>query len=79
MRKSVFSVVLAGLLLVTAANADGNTELFQAIRNDNLAFVRHNLSKTQLEARDNRGATPLMHAAAFGSIAAMKLLLDAGA
>src|ERR1700736_1327269 len=79
MEKSHFSVILAALLLVTAANANGNTELFQAIQNDDLAFIRHNLSKTQPEARDNRGATPLMHAAAFGSIEAMKLLLDAGA
>jgi len=73
MSKSHFSVIPA-LLLVTAANA----ELFQAIRNDDLAFIRHNLSKTQVDARDNRGATPLMHAAAFGSVESMKLLLDAG-
>lgn len=79
MGKSFFSVVVAALRLSTAANAAGNTELFQAIRNDNLAFLRHDLSKIQLEARDNRGATTLMHAAAFGSIEAVKLLLDAGA
>lgn len=75
MGKSLFFVILAAWLVVTPVNA----ELFQAIRNDDLTFIRHNLSKTQLEARDNRGATPLMHAAAFGSIEAMKLLLDAGA
>jgi ankyrin repeat protein len=79
MGKSLFRVVMAALLLIWVANAAGGTALFQAIRKDDLTFIRHNLSKTQLEARDNRGATPLMHAAAFGSIEALKLLLDAGA
>ena len=32
-----------------------------------------------MEQRDARGATPLMHAAAFGNLETLKLLLDAGA
>jgi ankyrin repeat protein len=65
--------------LFAAPVADNNRQLFQAIQNDDLAFLRQNAGKDKLEIRDGRGATPLMHAAAFGSIEAMKLLLEAGA
>jgi ankyrin repeat protein len=53
--------------------------LFQAIRNGDLAFVKAHLTKAEIEVRDGRGATPLMHAAAFGNIETLKLLLKAGA
>ena len=37
------------------------------------------MPKSDIEKRDAKGATPLMHTAAFGSSRAMKLLLDNGA
>ena len=40
--------------------------MFQAIRNGDVAFVKAHLTKAEIEVRDRRGATPLMHAAAFG-------------
>jgi ankyrin repeat protein len=55
-------------------------DAFQAIRNNDLAYLRAQIrTKEAANARDRRGATLLMHAAAFGSPEAMKLLLDRGA
>jgi ankyrin repeat protein len=70
------SMMLASLALTAAANGG---DLFQAIRNGNLAIVKAELNQETLEARDKRGATPLMHAAAFGNFATLKLLVEAGA
>ena len=64
------------VFLATAANG---TDLFHAIRNGDIAAVKARLTKETLEARDKRGATPLMHAAAFGNMATLKLLVEAGA
>jgi ankyrin repeat protein len=58
---------------------ENSVDLFSAIRNNNLDVLKRNLNTTALNSRDRRGATPLMHAAAYGSIEAMKLLLEAGA
>lgn len=79
MGKSLFAFAVTAVVLFAAPVADSNTELFRAVRNDDLAFLRQNAVKDRLEVRDGRGATPLMHAAAFGSIEAMRLLLEAGA
>jgi ankyrin repeat protein len=54
--------------------------LFQAVRNNDLAALRAAVAdKAHLETRGPREVTPLMHAAAFGSLQSMKILLDAGA
>jgi ankyrin repeat protein len=66
-------------IMLPATAAHNSVDLFQAIRNGDTAFLRAHLTKTELEARDSRGATPVMHAAAFGNLDALKLLLDAGA
>src|SRR5689334_10654587 len=58
---------------------ENSVDLFSAIRNNNLDVLKRNLNTTSLNSRDRRGATALMHAAAYGSIEAMKLLLEAGA
>lgn len=47
----------------------------EAIRNDDLAKIEK-LEPSQIDLRDRQGATLLMHAAGFGSPAAMRLLLD---
>jgi ankyrin repeat protein len=67
--------VALGLL----AAAEDGSGLFQPIRNGDVAFVRAPLTKAEIEARDPREATPLMHAAALGNFETLKLLLDAGA
>jgi ankyrin repeat protein len=70
-------MVLTTVVLTTAAANGG--DLFQAIRHGDIAAVNAELTKETLEARDKRGATPLMHAAAFGNFATLKLLVEAGA
>jgi ankyrin repeat protein len=66
------------LIALPAAAADA-PPLFEAIRAGDAAYVKAHLTKSELEARDRRGSTPLMHAAAFGTLNTMELLLDAGA
>ncbi len=52
---------------------------YQAIRNDDLAALKNLAASADINARDQRGATPLMYAAAFGNAGQVKLLLEAGA
>ncbi len=55
-------------------------EFYQAIRANDLAKIQQFLDAgTSADLRDTRGTTPLMHAAAIGSIDAMRLLMKAGA
>lgn len=61
------------------AAADDGAALFQAIRNGDTAYLKSNLTAGNLETQDRRGATLLMHAAAFGNLETLKLLLDKGA
>lgn len=79
MIRSGLVLALSIAFLLPVAGTGNPTELFQAIRNNNLDFLKHNVNKANLETRDGRGATLLMHAAAYGSIETMKMLLDAGA
>jgi ankyrin repeat protein len=71
-------------LIITVALVKGYAQtapdLFQAIRNGDLATLRAQLAQgANKNARDRRGSTLLMHAAAFGTADSVKLLLDAGA
>jgi len=60
--------------------ADQSESFYQAIRNDDMVALKGLLAKNgDVNARDKRGTTPLMLAAAFGSVRSMKVLLDAGA
>ena len=52
---------------------------YQAIRNDDLGALKKLATSADLNARDPRGATPLMYAAAFGNAGQVKFLLEAGA
>jgi len=70
--------ILVALAFPAAAAANG-IEMFQAIRNGDLAFIKAHVTKAEIEVRDRRGATPLMHAAAFGNLEIFRILLDAGA
>src|SRR6266567_2629961 len=77
-RAFVLLAIPVALVLSAPAVGDGSG-LFQAIRNGDVAFVKAHLTKAEIEVRDGRGATPLMHAAAFGNLETLKALLDAGA
>jgi len=72
-----FAVSSVGLL--PAKKLSDGAELFRAIREGNIDVVKSHLTKSDLAVRDGRGATPLMHAAAFGNLETLKLLLDVGA
>lgn len=70
------------LLPVTAAPQESQragAEFYQPIRSDDLTAVRKLIRNTGVNARDRRGSTPLMYAAALGSFDAVKLLVEAGA
>jgi len=79
MIRSSLVLALAIALVLPVAGTGNPAELFEAVRNNNLDFLKHSVNKSNLDTRDGRGATLLMHAAAYGSIEAMKILLDAGA
>lgn len=73
------ALAIAITLATPAISAADSSDLFQAIRNGDSAYIKAHLTKPEIEVRDRRGATPLMHAAAFGNLETMKVLLDAGA
>jgi ankyrin repeat protein len=71
----VFAAALCGLMA-----ADQSESFYQAIRNDDVVALKGLLANGgDVSARDKRATTPLMLAAAFGSVRSMKVLLDAGA
>lgn len=73
------AILLLCLLSVCLA-AGPDDALFDAIHNGDTAAVRSLLKRgANANARDQAGATPLMHAGAFANEACMKLLLAAGA
>jgi ankyrin repeat protein len=72
-------MVAAGALQSAAAGAANGT-LWDVIRQDDTRALRMMLKAgADPSARDDIGATPLMHAAAFASADAVKALLDGGA
>ena len=78
MLKHAILLTLSALLAARAAGLDDS--LYAAIRTNDLNRLR-SLAKDSAAAntRDEHGVTPLMEAAAAGSLDAMKLLLDKGA
>jgi ankyrin repeat protein len=76
---SNLSTVALLTLCFFATKGNASDDLFRAIRDGNAAVIKAHLTKADLEMRDRRGATPLMHAAAFGNLETMKVLLEAGA
>jgi ankyrin repeat protein len=73
---ALLSVLVA---LTFPAWGSDSSPIFQAIRDGNIAAVKARLTAREVEARDARGATPLMCAAAFGNFETLRILLDAGA
>jgi ankyrin repeat protein len=76
-----FGIGLAALVLVFAARGEDSSDtLIQAIRNNDLTSLKTALRKgADVNTRDRRGSTLLMHAAIAGSPDALKLLIDSGA
>jgi ankyrin repeat protein len=73
------AVLLALTSLAVAADVS-NRDFYNAIRQNDLAQLKQLLAAgSDVNLRDPRGSTPLMQAAAIGSLEAMKLLLKAGA
>ena len=71
---------LALVLVGTAAFAQTISERFyQSVRNDDLATLRVLVKENGANVKDARGQTPLMFAAAYGSLEAMKLLVSSAA
>jgi ankyrin repeat protein len=80
MRRNLTSIVCLLVLCVLAAVAQEPSDRFyQAIRNNDLASLGNLVKTSDVNVKDQRESTPLMYAAAYGSLDAMKLLLDAGA
>ena len=78
LRISILTLTLT--LLGTAAFAQNVSERFyQSVRNDDLATLRLLAKDNGANVKDARGQTPLMFAAAFGSLEAMNLLISSGA
>jgi ankyrin repeat protein len=77
MRFTIGSAVL--LMAITAHAQETGTPFYQAIHGNDLGAVRALVQKSGVDAKDSRGTTPLMYAAAVGSLDAMKLLIEAGA
>src|ERR1017187_376480 len=75
--------IIAAVVLCLSPVAVGETPggtLFQAIRTNDLSYLKAQLAKAaDVNTRGRREMTLLMYAAAFGSPEAVKLLLDSGA
>jgi ankyrin repeat protein len=65
--------------VICPAQTSVTERFYQAIRNDNAGDLRALVESQDVNAKDSRGATPLMYAAAFGNAQQMKLLLESGA
>jgi len=65
--------------VVAAGAQEPSDRFYQAIRNNDLPALRELVKNSNVNLKDQRDSTPLMYAAAYGSLDALKLLLDAGA
>src|SRR5260370_6037521 len=75
----LFAVLLTMTGLAYAADVTSR-DFYSAIRENALARLKLiTASGADVNLRDARGSTPLMHAAALGSLEALKLLLNPGA
>jgi ankyrin repeat protein len=70
---------LVALTVVALSSAAENSPFYLPIRNNDLATLHQLIGDPGPKARDARGNSPLMYAAALGSLESMRLLLDAGA
>ena len=64
---------------ICPAQTPVSDRFYQAIRNDNSGDLKALIRSQDVNAKDSRGATPLMYAAAFGNAQQTKFLLESGA
>lgn len=77
MLKGVWTALI---FCAVALPAPPDSALFQAIRNNDLLLIRYQISKgADVNSMGYRDTTPIMYAAAFGTVEAMSLLINAGA
>jgi ankyrin repeat protein len=72
-------VLSAGLAAVSAVAQEPADRFYRAIRDNDLNAVEAMAKSGHVNEKDKRGATPVMHAAAFGSLEATRILLVHGA
>jgi ankyrin repeat protein len=65
--------------VICPAETSVSERFYQATRNGNAGDLRALVESQDVNAKDSRGATPLMYVAAFGNTRQMKLLLESGA
>ncbi|MBZ5593717.1 MAG: ankyrin repeat domain-containing protein [Acidobacteriia bacterium] len=70
---------LIALTFAVISPAAENSPFYLPIRNNDLPSLRKLIRDPGPKARDARGNSPLMYAAALGSLESIRLLLDAGA
>ena len=74
------AISIAASLCAAACAQPAAGDLIQAIRQNDIAYLKSSFAKgAAVDTRDQRGTTLLMHAAAIGSPEAVKFLLDKGA
>src|ERR1700730_7078368 len=78
-RVSCWGLVLFVLSVFMVAAEEPSDRYYQAIRNNDMVLLRRLLKTGDVNTKDQRGTTPLLYAAASGSLDAMKALLSAGA
>ena len=71
--------LLFALLTGAAAAQESSDRFYQAIRSNDIRSLQGMLTTADLNTKDQRGSTPLMYAAAYGSLDAMQALISAGA
>jgi len=74
--KHLLALTMSAAIPAVAADIPA---VFRAIRNGDVSMLKDHLTKTEVNTADERGATPLMQASAFGNMETLRLLLDAGA
>lgn len=73
------AALLAAFTMVIGSAQEATERLYQEIRQNHLAALRLSIDKSNVNSADQRGNTPLLDAAAFGSLDAMRLLISKGA
>lgn len=72
-------LALIAMVLAAFCTAGEVSPFYLPIRNNDLSALRQLIRDPGPAARDARGNSPLMYAAALGSVESMRLLLEAGA
>jgi ankyrin repeat protein len=70
---------LIALVFAMISPAAGDSPFYLPIRNNDIPALGKLIRDPGPKARDGRGNSPLMYAAALGSVESMRMLLDAGA